>query len=82
MNLSDFTVIESFSPFNDSFAMLTLPTGTLTPGAEYKFQLVVNDGSKEGDASVIVKVRTGPTSGWLEVEKTSVKALEKITISG
>ena len=82
MDLSDFTVIESFSPVNNSFAQVTLPAGILTPGAEYQFQLVVNDGSKEGDASVKVQVRTGPTSGWLEVEKTSVKALEKITISG
>ena len=82
VDLSAFTVTQMFRPGNNSFAMLTLPAGILTPGSKYRFQLAVNDGVKEGVASMLVEVRTGPTSGWLAVDKSSVKAFDIVTITG
>lgn len=80
MDLNGFSVLRN--PGNYSFALLTLPSGFLTPGSKYRFQLAVNDGSKEGVAFLTVEVRTGPTSGGLSVDQNSVKAFDFVTMSG
>lgn len=82
VNLSRFTPIAVFNPGNNSFVLLTLPKGLLTPGSKYRFKLTVDDGSEVGVASLDVEVRTGPTSGSLSVEPMSVKALDTVTLSG
>ena len=62
--------------------MLIIPANVLKPGNKYRCKLTVNDGSKEGVASVVVEVRTGPSSGLFEVSPTSVQALDFVTMSG
>ncbi|KAJ7370600.1 hypothetical protein OS493_031336 [Desmophyllum pertusum] len=73
--------IAVFNPGNNSFVLLTLPKGLLTPCSKYRFKLTVDDGSEVGVASLDVEVRTGPTSGSLSVEPMSVKALDTVTLS-
>ena len=61
---------------------MILPAKLLRSGSKYRFKLTVNDGSKEGVASIVVEVRSGPTSGWFSVQPTSVKALDTVTMTG
>ena len=59
-----------------------LPPYFLKPGSKYRFKLTVTVGSKEGVASVVVEVRTGPTSGSLSAVPSSLQALDLCTLSG
>jgi len=82
VDLSSFTPIQDYFPGNESYALLTLPAGLLKKGSKYKFKLTVNDGSKDGIATMVVEVRSGPTSGSLSVDKNTVEALvDKVTMS-
>lgn len=82
VDLSSLTPIAEYYAGEDSFVLLILPTNFLKAGSKYRFKLTVNDGSKEGVASMDVEVRTGPTSGSFSVEPTTVKALDTVTMSG
>ena len=82
VDLRVYTPATAFNPGNDSFVLLTLPANLLKPGAKYRFKLKVSDGSGEGVASLVVKVRTGPTSGSLSVSPSSVQALDVAILSG
>lgn len=82
VNLTGLNIITEYSTDNDSFVQMILPKNLLRPGSQYRFRLAVDDGSKEGVASVVVEVRTGPTSGSFSVQPTSVKALETVAMSG
>lgn len=80
--MTGFSTLTEYRANEDSFVQMILPQKLLRPGSKYRFQLTVNDGSKEGAASIEVEVRTGPTSGSFSVEPTSVKALDIVTITG
>lgn len=82
VDLTGLNIITEYSADNDSFVQMILPANLLRPGSQYRFKLAVDDGSKEGVASVVVEVRTGPTSGSFSVQPTSVKALETVAMSG
>lgn len=82
MDLSSLTPFTEYYPREDSFVQLILPANFLKAGSKYRFKLKVNDGSKEGVASMDVEVRTGPTSGSFSVDPTTVKALDSVTMSG
>jgi len=81
VDLTGLNIITEYSADNDSFVQMILPANLLRPGSQYRFKLAVDDGSKEGVASVVVEVRTGPTSGSFSVQPTSVKALETVAMS-
>lgn len=82
VDLTGLNVNTEYSADSDSFVQMILPAFLLRPGSKYRFKLAVDDGSKEGVASVVVEVRTGPTSGSFSVQPTSVKALETVAMSG
>lgn len=82
VDLTGLNIITEYSADNDSFVQMILPANLLRPGSKYRFKLAVDDGSKEGVASVVVEVRTGPTSGSFSVQPTFVKALETVAMSG
>ncbi len=46
------------------------------------FTLKVDDGSKVGSSTMVVTVRSGPTSGDFEVSPTTVEQLEDVTLRG
>ena len=46
------------------------------------FTLKVSDGSKTGSSTVVVRVRSGPTSGSFEVTPTTLKTLQSVKMSG
>ena len=76
-------LIEEYIANGDSYAFLNVPAGRLNKGSKYRFKLTVNDGSKDGVATMVVEVRSGPTSGSLSVDKDTVRALfDKVTLSG
>ena len=62
--------------------MKVLKPNVLTPGASYMFTLKVSDGSKIGSSTVVVRVRSGPTSGSFEVTPTTLKTLQNVKMSG
>lgn len=62
--------------------MKVLNPNVLTPGASYMFTLKVSDGSKIGSSTVVVRVRSGPTSGSFDVTPTTLKTLQSIKMSG
>lgn len=75
--------MQAYFPGDESYAWLTLSAGFLKKGSKYKFKLTVNDGSKDGVASMVVEVRSGPTSGSLSVDRNTVEALfDEVTMSG
>ena len=82
VNLTGFSILTEYHANEDSFVQMILPANLLRHGSKYRFKLTVNDGSKEGVASTVVEVRTGPTSGSFSVEPTSVKALDTVTLKG
>ncbi|KAK2568306.1 Polycystin-1 [Acropora cervicornis] len=83
VSLSNLQITQEYIPNGDSYAFVTLPksvdingaTPFLKRGSKYRFQLTVNDGSKDGVATVDVDVRSGPTSGSLTVDNNNVKAM-------
>ena len=46
------------------------------------FTLKVDDGSKVGTSTMVVTVRSGPTSGDFEVKQTTLKQLEDVALRG
>lgn len=82
VDLTGLSTVTEFYANEQSFVQIILPAKLLRPGSKYRFKLTVNDGSKEGVASIVVEVRTGPTSGSFSVHPTSVKALDTVTMSG
>jgi len=82
VNLTSFSILKEYRANEESFVQLILPAKLLRAGSKYRFKVTVDDGSKEGVASIVVEVRTGPTSGSFSVEPTSVKALDTITLTG
>lgn len=85
MELSGYNPVTSFNPGNNSFVLLTFPVNLLKPDSKYRFKLTVNEGSEEGEASLVVHVRAGPTtspSAGLSVSPISVQALDVVTLSG
>ena len=82
VDLTGFTILTEYFANDDSFVQMILPAKLLRPGSKYRFKLAVNDRSKEGVASIVVEVRTGPTSGSFSVQPTFVKALDIVTMSG
>ena len=82
MDLTSFSILTEYRANEESFVQLILPAKLLRAGSKYRFKVTVDDGSKEGVASIVVEVRTGPTSGSFSVEPTSVKALDTITLTG
>jgi len=80
--LTSLSVLKEYRADEESFAQLILPEKLLRAGSKYRFKLTVDDGSKKGMASIVVEVRTGPTSGSFTVEPTSVKALDTVTMTG
>ena len=46
------------------------------------FTLKVDDGSKIGSSTMVVSVRSGPTSGYFEVNPKTLKQLEDVTLLG
>lgn len=85
MELSGYNPVTSFNPGNNSFVLLTFPVNLLKPDSKYRFKLTVNEGSEEGEASLAVHVRAGPTtspSAGLSVSPISVQALDVVTLSG
>lgn len=91
VNLSNLQIIQEYIPNGDSYAFVTLPksvdiNGAITflkRGSKYRFQLTVNDGSKDGVATVDVDVRSGPSSGSLTVNNNNVKAMfDSVTMRG
>ena len=77
------TLIEEYIAADDSYAFLNVPAGRLSKGSKYRFKLTVNDGSEDGVATMVVEVRSGPTSGSLSVDKNPVQALfDEVTLSG
>ena len=83
-------ITQEYIPNGDSYAFVTLPksvddgaTPFLKRGSKYRFQLTVNDGNKDGVATMDVNVRSGPTSGSLTVDNNNVKALfDSVTMRG
>ena len=82
VDLTGISILTEYHKNEDSFVQMILPAKLLRHGSKYRFKLTVNDGSKEGVASIVVEVRTGPTSGSFAVEPTSVKALDTVTLTG
>lgn len=80
--MTGFSILTEYRANEDSFVQMILPAKLLRPGSKYRFKLTVDDGSKEGVASIVVEVRTGPTSGSFSVEPTSVNALDTVTMTG
>lgn len=82
MDLTSFNILTEYHANEESLVQMILPAKLLRAGSKYRFTLTVDDGSKEGVASIVVEVRTGPTSGSFSVEPTSVKALDTVTMTG
>ena len=82
VDLTGFSILTEYHANDASFVQMILPANLLRPGSKYRFKLTVNDGSKEGMATIVVEVRTGPTSGSFSVEPTSVNALDTVTMTG
>lgn len=86
VSLSNLPINQEYIPNGDSYAFVTLPKSVdtfLKRGSKYRFQLTVNDGSKDGVATVDVDVRSGPTSGSLTVDNNNVKAMfDSVTMRG
>ena len=83
VDISGLTLLTEYFDDEESYAWMTIPAGLLKKGSKYKFQLIVNDGSKDGMASMVVEMRSGPTSGSLTVDKTTVQALfDEVVMSG
>ncbi|PFX24468.1 hypothetical protein AWC38_SpisGene10933 [Stylophora pistillata] len=84
VELSGYNPVTSFKPGNNSFVLLTLPLNLLKPDSKYRFKLTINEGNEEGEASLAVHVRAGPTAGpsaGLSVSPISVQALNVVTLS-
>ena len=86
INLSDASnfasTFEEYKANGTSVSVKVLKPNILTPGSSYMFTLKIDDGSSVGSSSMIVSVRTGPTSGYFEVSRTTLKQLQDITLSG
>lgn len=91
VSLSNLQITQEYISNGDSYAFVTLPKSVdingaipfLKRGSKYRFQLTVNDGSKDGVATVDVDVRSGPTSGSLTVDNNNVKAMfDSVTMRG
>ncbi|XP_068706586.1 uncharacterized protein [Montipora foliosa] len=81
VSIRNLNITNEYLPSGLSYTSLILPKGFLQKGSKYRFQLTVNDGSKDGVATMDVEVRSGPTSGSLTVDKSNVKALfETVTL--
>jgi hypothetical protein len=73
---------EEYKAGGKSISVKVFKANVLTPGASYMFTLNVDDGSKVGSSTMVVTVRSGPTSGDFEVEPTTLKQLEDVTLRG
>ena len=71
---------EQYKIGDKSISEKVIKPNVLTPGASYMFTLRVDDGSKVGTSTMVVTVRSGPTSGDFEVEPTTLKQLQDVTL--
>ena len=83
IDLSDASIFaSSFEQYKtgESISEKVIKPNVLTPGASYMFTLKIDDGSKVGTSTMVVTVRSGPTSGDFEVEPTTLKQLQDVTL--